>query len=68
MAEEAQVFRLPLPEASVQTCYACRHAMFGERGTYCAEFSEVIFSEAVAGRDCEAFESSDGKVYVRVEG
>lgn len=56
-----------LPDTWTQTCYACKNASFGDRGTYCHEFSEVILSETLAGRDCEAFESGDGKDYVRVD-
>lgn len=55
----------PTPLYPVQTCFACRHGQFGERGTYCPVFGEQIWSEHIAGRDCEAFESSDGKTYMQ---
>lgn len=58
---------LTLPAKWTQTCYACAKAMFGDGGTYCPVFSEVIVSEDVAGRDCPAFVSSDGQTYVRIE-
>ena len=58
---------LQLPDKWTQTCYACVHAMFGERGTYCSVFSEMIMSESVAGRDCESFQANDGKTYVRLD-
>ncbi len=56
-----------LPEKWTQTCYACAKAMFGDGGTYCPVFSEMIVSENLAGQDCPEFVAEDGKAYVRVE-
>lgn len=56
-----------MPETWVQTCYACTHAQFGDRGTYCSEFNEQIVSEKLAGQDCPSFESNDGKTYVNLD-
>ncbi|MEO6158666.1 MAG: hypothetical protein ABIQ39_13680, partial [Ilumatobacteraceae bacterium] len=64
--DEVETEDLQVPESWVQTCYACTHAMFGDSGTYCSVFSENILSEKLAGQDCEAFESGDGKSYVRL--
>jgi hypothetical protein len=64
--DEVEVEQLQVPENWVQTCYACRHALFGDTGTYCGMFAESILSEKIAGQDCEAFVSSDGKSYVRL--
>lgn len=67
MVVEPEAEVILLPDTWTQTCYACTHAMFGDRGTYCGEFRETILFENLAGQDCEAFESSDGKAYVRVD-
>lgn len=56
-----------LPDAWTQNCNVCKNATFGERGTYCITFGEAILSESISGRDCPAFESSDGRDYVRIE-
>lgn len=56
-----------LPTTWTQNCFACKNATFGERGTYCTTFGEVILSESVAGQDCPAFEASDGQAYVRTD-
>lgn len=45
----------PIPK----TCWTCRNAMFGEQGTYCTTFSEVILSEVAAAQDCEVYDSID---------
>ena len=57
---------LVMPVAWVQTCHACAHAMFGERGTYCPIFNESILDERSAGEDCPEFKSSDGHAYINL--
>jgi hypothetical protein len=44
----------PLP-----TCWTCKNATFGERGTYCTVFSESILHEVMAAEDCEVYDSID---------
>ena len=67
MATENDAEVLTLPTGWTQTCFACSKATFGDSGTFCTVFGEVIVSENLAGRDCPAFESSDGRTYVRIE-
>jgi hypothetical protein len=38
-----------------RSCYGCENAMFGPRGTYCAEYDETILSETAAAEDCEGY-------------
>lgn len=68
MAEpENETEDLVLPDEWVQNCHVCKHAMFGERGTFCPVFSELIWDEKTAGADCPEFESSDGQTYINLD-
>lgn len=67
MAEPETEGDLVLPDAWVQTCFVCKHAMFGEQGTYCPVFDEQILSERAAGEDCPSFESNDGRAYINID-
>jgi uncharacterized Zn finger protein (UPF0148 family) len=50
------VIQFPVVPELAKTCFACKHAMFGESGTYCPVFEELIWSEKLAASDCEVFE------------
>lgn len=66
LAVEPETDDLVMPAEWVQTCHACSHAMFGERGTYCPVFNEFILDEKTAGQDCPEFVSSDGRAFINL--
>ena len=50
----ADLLFLPIPERS---CFNCTNATFGSAiGTFCPIFSETIFNEQAAAKDCPRYE------------